>query len=306
MFGYIFRKLLTMPPILVGVTACVFLIIRLIPGDPARAIAGPDAAQEDIEVIRREFGLDRPLYVQYANYLFRLLKGDFGRSYRTRRPVLEEIGPRLAASMILAFPAAALALAIAIPFGTLAAIYRGTFFDSLLTGVTLLGVSVPNFVLGLGLMYFFSVKLKWLPPTGCGGVEYIILPILTMTATIAGPLVRLMRSSMLEVLFQDYVRVARAKGLRERRVLFLHALRNALIPVITVLGVTFSRLVGAAVIIETIFAWPGLGRYLVNAIELRDYVVVQQTLLIFITLVIANNTLVDILCALIDPRIQLI
>ncbi len=291
-------------PILLAVSFAVFLVIQLIPGDPARMAAGPDASEADIAQIRINYGLDQPLPVQYAYYLGRLFQGDLGNSFRTLAPVTEGIARTFPATLELTIAGMGLALLIGVPIGIYAALHPRKTADRVVTSVAVLGISTPGFFLGLVLMYVFSLQLGWLPPTGRGTPAHLVLPAITLGLPYVATFSRLTRSTMLDVLSEDYIRTARAKGLPWRKVTYRHALRNAAIPIITVLGLDFGRLLGGAVIVESVFAWPGMGRYMVEAIMARDMYVVQGTILVFAAAVVIVNLIVDLLYGLLDPRIS--
>jgi len=298
------RRLLGLIPVLLGVSLLVFAILKFIPGDPARVVAGLDATTDDVENIRRQLGLDQPLYIQYALFLGNSLTGDFGRSIRSRRPVGEEVANTLPATIQLALVSMAIATIVGLVLGVVAATRQHTIWDGLTMVGALLGISVPIFWLGLMLILVFAVQLGWLPAQGRGGPEHLVLPSLTLGAASAGIIARMMRSSMLEVLRQDYVRTARAKGLGERLVVLRHALKNAAIPAVTVIGLQFGYLLGGAVITETVFAWPGMGRLVVEAIKFRDYPVVQACILLLALIFSLVNIVVDLTYASLDPRIR--
>jgi peptide/nickel transport system permease protein len=290
-----------------------FVLVHLAPGDPIATQFGMNMKRlepERIEAIREELGLNDPLAVQYLRYLGNLLKGDMGQSLTTKKPVLDEITDRLPATIQLTLAAMFISLLLAIPLGILSAVKRGSFVDKLSMSGALLGVSMPSFWVGIMLMLLFSLQLGWLPSSGrgdgttVGSIKALILPALTLGMALMGLTTRLMRSSMLEVLGQDYMRTARSKGLRSFVVLNRHGLRNALIPVVTIVGLQFASLLGGAVIVETIFAWPGIGRLAVNAIWRRDYPVIMGTVLVFAIVFILMNLLVDLVYTLIDPRIN--
>jgi len=303
LFNYALRRIILLIPMLLGISIGVFLVLHLIPGDPARSAAGPDASEEDVEMIRKSYGLDKPLPVQYGLYLKKLIQGDLGRSFRTRRPVTQEIGQRLPATIELSVCAMLFAVLLGIPIGILSSLKPKTFLDNIVTYFAVFGISMPIFFLGLVLMILFSSVLTWLPPTGRGGIEHLILPGITLGLPYVATVARLTRSNMLDVLSEDYIRTARSKGLCERVVIYKHGLVNALIPVVTLLGVYFGRMLGGAVITETVFAWPGLGRYMIEAIVLRDIYVVQGTILVFAVSVVLVNLIVDLLYGFLDPRI---
>jgi len=301
---YILRRLMYAVPTLLGVTVIIFLVVRLIPGDPARLIAGLLATEEEVERLRLELGLQRPLYVQYLRFLGDVASGDLGLSGVTRTPVIAEIGTRLRPTFLLALTSTALATAVGMTAGILSAASANSALDYAVMTVALLGVSLPVFWLGIMLMLIFSVGLHLLPAGGYGEAEHFILPAVTLAAFSTAIIARMTRSSLLETLNTDFVRTARAKGLAERVVLVRHALRNALIPVITVVGLQFGTLLGGAVLTETVFAWPGLGRLLISAITARDYPVIQGIVLVFAALFVLVNLAVDILYAYVDPRLH--
>jgi len=302
--AYVLHRVLGLIPVLLGVSLLVFAILKFIPGDPARAMAGLDASNEDVENIRHQLGLDRPLYVQYGLFVANALVGDFGNSIRSRRPVSEEIANTMPATVQLALVSMTVATVIGAALGIIAATRQYTIWDGITMVLALLGISVPIFWLGLMLILVFAVQLGWLPAQGRGGPENLILPSLTLGAASAGIIARMMRSSMLEVLRQDYVRTARAKGLGERLVVLRHALKNAAIPAVTVIGLQFGYLLGGAVITETVFAWPGMGRLVVEGIKFRDYPVVQSGILLLALIFSLVNLVVDLLYAYLDPRIR--
>lgn len=311
MTQYISRRLLILPVVLLGVSILVFLVIHLVPGNPAQVIAGADAPPETVQAIERELGLDRPLPEQYLRYLGRVIQGDLGTSLRSNRPVLDEVMTALPKTIQLALAAAVITPLVALPLGVVAAAKRGTAVDTGLMMVSMLGITLPVFAVGLGLMWIFGYELRLLPISGTGGpiwtldgLRSMILPAVTLAVGSVATMARLTRSTMLEVLGQDFVRVARAKGLRETPVLLKHALPNALLPIVTVLGLQFAYLLSGAVVTETIFAIPGVGRLAVYAIQARDFPVVQGAVLIISLLFVLVNLLVDLLYAVIDPRIQ--
>jgi peptide/nickel transport system permease protein len=301
---YLAQRFVASVVTLLGVSVIVFLMVRLLPGDPARVIAGLLASEEDIQRIRVELGLERPLHVQYGIFLAGLVQGDLGRSARTSQPVIAELRPRLAATLKLAFVSAALAAFLGILAGTLAAARPYSGFDYLLSMSTLFGVSMPVYWLGLMLIIVFAIWLNWLPAAGAEAPGSIVLPALTLASFSVALIARMTRSSMLEVLNQDYVRTARAKGVSEGAILARHALKNALIPIVTVVGLQFGTLLGGAVLTESVFGWPGMGLLLVESIFSRDYAMVQGIVLVFSSLFILTNLLVDLLYAVIDPRIH--
>ncbi len=304
MWRYVVWRLLLTLPTLLGAVTFVFLMVRLLPGDPAVAIAGVQATPEFVEQVRREFGLDQPLPVQYITFLGRLLQGDLGISTRTRQPVWEELWARFPHTLELALAALVVAALIGIPAGIISAVRPYSLFDNFSMLVALFGVSIPVFWLGLMLMLLFSVQLGWLPATGRGTLAHLVLPAVTLGTASAALIARMTRSSMLEVLTQDYVQTARAKGVPERVVILRHALKNAFIPVVTVLGLQLGTLLSGAVLTETVFAWPGVGRLVVESILARDYPVVQGVVLLLATTFVILNLIVDLVYAWLDPRIR--
>jgi peptide/nickel transport system permease protein len=302
---YVLRRLALLVPVVAGITLILFVSIRLLPGDPAVVMAGDLAPGEYVDQLRRSMGLDKPVYVQYLIYLRNLAGGDLGRSAKSFRPVLHEIGDRYPYTIQLTIAGMLVAAVLGITAGALSAVRRDSLFDYGSMVVALVGVSVPVFWLGLMLVLVFSVHLRLLPGGGTGTTWHLVLPALTLGASAAGILARMTRASLLEVLGSDYVRTARAKGLRELAVVLRHALPTAFIPVLTVLGLQFGSLLGGAVITESVFAWPGMGRLLIDSIAARDYALIQGALLIFATSFALVNLAVDILYATVDPRIRL-
>lgn len=300
-----------MIPVLVGVTVIVFMIVHLAPGDPAQMIAGPTAPPDVVENVREQLGLNRPLPVQYLTYMGNVLQGDLGRSLVTRRAVSDEIRNSFFYTLELVLVARVWSILVAIPLGVIAAVKRNTIWDKLSMAAALVGISFPIFFVGLLVILLFSARLGWLPISGRGGPlwtlegwKHIILPAFTLGYFQVAALARIVRSSMLEVLRRDYVRTARAKGLSERTVLYRHALKNALLPAITVIGLQFGFLLGGAVVTETIFSWPGMGRLVVGAINYRDFPMVQGPILVLAMSFVLINLLVDISYGLIDPRVR--
>ena len=291
-------------PTLVGVVTLVFAFLHLLPGDPVEIMLGESAAPADVALLRHDLGLDRPLPVQYVGFLERALHGDLGRSLAFHEPVSELIARRYPATVQLAMAAFVLAVGVGVPAGVLAAVRAGSITDRLVRTAGVIGLCLPGFWLGPLLILAFSIELGWLPVSGRGGVTHLILPAATLAVGMASVLLRLTRASMLAALGGDYVRTARAKGLPEWRVLAAHALRNALLPVTTVAGLQAGGLLGGAVLTETIFAWPGLGRLLVQAIEARDYPLVQGCVLVIGTSYLIVNTVTDLLYLAIDPRLR--
>jgi len=300
---YILRRIVLLIPLLFGVSILIFVIIRLIPGDPARLALGAEATEDQVQLMRRQWGLDQPLPVQYAYWIGHALQGDWGRSTVSRVPASDEIGLRLPATLRLAACSVLIACVLGVGFGVLAAVRHNTWLDRLSMVIALLGVCTPSFWLGLMLILVFSVQLGWLPSFGQGGLDHLLLPSLTLGAGAAALIARVTRSSLLEVMSADYLRTARAKGLAEHLVVGRHALRNALIPVVTLLGLEFGGLLAGAIVTETVFAYPGIGLLLVNSIGNRDFAVIQPALLLFAFQFVLVNLVVDILYAVVDPRI---
>jgi ABC-type dipeptide/oligopeptide/nickel transport system permease component len=263
-----------------------------------------DATEQDVAAVRESLGLERPLVVQFGEFIIRTVTGDFGQSFRTGRPVIEEIGFRYWNTMILGLSAVVFGTLLGILTGILTAVYRNGWLDSTVLAVSLLGISIPSFFLGIALMLFFSVYLGWLPLTGMESWKSIILPTLTLGIPNAAIISRITRSSLVEVLNQDYVRTARAKGLKEKVVVGRHGVRNALIPVVTVIGLQLGYLLGGAVVTETVFAWPGIGRLIVQSISARDFPVVQASVLLLAVTFVIINLLTDVLYRILDPRIK--
>jgi peptide/nickel transport system permease protein len=312
MITYIIRRLFFMIPVLLGVSFIVFASIRWVPGGPAVAIAGELATPAMIARVERELGLDRPILIQYGNYLWRAIQGDMGRSIKSGVQVTDEIARRLPRTLALATTSLVVSAVIGIPIGIFSATRPNSWFDGGSMTFALLGVSMPIFWLGLMLMIFFAVLLpRWLglpgpvlPPTGTGTWQHFVMPTIALAANSMAIQARMTRACMLEVLRQDYVRTARSKGLIERLVIYRHALRNAWLPIVTILGLQFGTLLGGAVITETVFAWPGIGRLLVESIGFRDYPVIQGAILVITVGFVLTNLLVDVLYVYLDPRIQ--
>ena len=304
MLQYVIKRLLSTIPVLIGISLLLFFMLRMLPGDPAQVLAGQMATPDEVELIRHQLGLDRPVHVQYAFFLGRLARFDLGRSARTQNPVTEEIWARLPNTMLLAVVAITLACLFGIPAGIISAVRPYTWIDYVVTSTAIFGISMPVFWLGLMLVVVFAVWLQWLPAGGTGSWRHVILPSFTLAAFVVAFIARMTRSSMIEVLSQDYTTTARSKGLKEQVVVIKHALKNALIPIITVIGLQFGMLLGGAVLTETVFAWPGVGRLIVDSILARDYPVIQGAILVFGLLYILVNLVVDLLYAYVDPRIR--
>lgn len=304
MSRYLLRRVIQVVPVMWVVTVLVFGILKIAPGDPALALAGEDATQADIQAVRVKYGLDQPVYVQYGRWLLRLLQGDLGQSIVTRRPVLTEIAFRVKPTAELAAVAMLLATLVGIVIGITSATNQYSLLDHLTMILALLGVSTPVFWLGLMLIFVFSVHLRWFPIGGADTPRALVLPAVALSAASIAVIARMTRSSLLEVIGEDYVRTARAKGLSERLILLRHALKNALIPVVTVVGLRFGYLLGGAVVTETVFSRPGLGRLLIDGIKFRDFPVVQGTVMILAFSFVILNLVVDLLYAFLDPRIR--
>jgi peptide/nickel transport system permease protein/oligopeptide transport system permease protein len=301
---YVARRLVAAVPTLLGVSLVVFMMVRLLPGDPARIVAGLLATEADVEHIRHQLGLDQPAPVQYAAFLAHLLRFDMGTSVRSGQPVTSEVLARLPWTIELAVTSITVAAVLGIAGGVLAALYHNRRLDALISAVMLFGISMPVYWFGLMLIVVFAIKLQWLPAAGSQDPGAWILPTLTLAAFSVALIARMTRSAMLDVLRADYVRTARAKGLVEAAVVYGHALRNALLPIVTVIGHQFGTLLGGAVLTETVFGWPGMGQLLVDALFARDYPVVQGIVLTFSALFILVNLAVDVLYGVIDPRIH--
>jgi peptide/nickel transport system permease protein len=301
---YILYRLILTIFVLLGVSLVVFFMIRLIPGDPAQLLADQWATKEDIEQIRRDMGLDKPITVQYLLFMERILHGDLGNSVITKVPVTSEIAARFPYTLQLAVTGTVIAVVIGALAGTISAVRPFSIFDNVAMILALLGVSTPAFWLGLMLLLLFSVQLGWFPAMGASTARHLILPSFTLGLLTAGVIARQSRSSMLQTLQEDYIVTARAKGLLERVVVYRHALKNALIPVVTVVGLQFGHLLGGTVLVESVFSWPGMGRLLVDAIFTRDYPIIQGAVLMFAVVFALVNLSVDLLYGVLDPRIR--
>jgi glutathione transport system permease protein len=301
---YVVRKLLALPAMLLGVSLLVFLAIRALPGDPARLMAGPEATQEAVDAMHARLGLGRPLPLQYGSFLIGVLHGDLGASLRSRTPVADEIAERFPATLALGLIAYAFAILLGVTAGMLAAVHRDRWADQAVMLFAILGASVANFWLALMGMNFFAVRLGWLPLLGAGSWDHYVLPATALGLLPTALIARMTRSSMIDVLAQDFIRTARAKGLREIRVVRRHALRNALIPIVTILGLNFGSVIGGAVVTETVFNWPGIGRLLVDAVRYRDYPIIQGVTLLAVCCVVLVNFAAEMLIAVLDPRIR--
>ena len=303
MFRYLVRKVFHTLFVALGVVTLVFVALRL-SGDPAATMLPGDATVDELAALRRTLGLDRPLHLQYVAFLGSAVRGDFGESFRHQQPAFGLVLERLPATLELAFAALVLAIVVALPLGVLAAVYRGRVADVLAMSFAVVGQATPYFWMGIMLILVVSVELGWLPTSGRGGWQHLILPAVTLGTHFAASLARLTRTSLLEVLGQNFVTTARAKGLAEGSVILRHALKNAAVPVVTLIGLQFGTLLGGAVVTETIFAWPGVGRLAVQSIFVRDYPVVQAGVLVLALSFVALNLLVDLLYGALDPRIR--
>ena len=304
MLSYIARRVVLTLPVLFGVATLVFSLIHLVPGDPAQAMLGDGASPEDIAQLRTRLGLDRPLTEQYGRYLKGLVRGDLGTSLRTQQPVTAQIAERLPATAELASAAMLVAVALALPLGLVAAVWRGTWVDQGAMGLALVGISVPGFWLGPLLALVFAVELGWLPVSGRGTLAHLILPAVTLGSALAAILARMTRASVLEELREQYVVAARARGASRVRAVVVHALRNSLIPVVTILGLQLGAVLTGSIITETIFSWPGVGRLLIQSINFRDYPMVQGCILLIAVTYVTMNLLTDLLYGWLDPRIR--
>lgn len=305
MTAYVVRRLFFSVFVLWGALTIVFAAIRLAPGDPAQLMLGMDATAQDVAALRGRLGLDEPFLIQYGRYLLRAIQLDLGNSLRLEQPAMQAIGERIATTARLALSGMAVALLVSFPLGIVAALRQRSPIDSLVSVISLLGQSVPNFWLGIMFILLFARQLRLLPSGGAETWQHLVLPAMTLALPLIGVLTRLIRSGMLDILHEDYIRTARAKGLAPSTVITRHALLNMLIPVITVIGLQLGHLLGGAVIVETVFAWPGVGRLLVEAISNRDYPLVQATILFITGLFILINFLVDLSYGYLDPKVRL-
>jgi peptide/nickel transport system permease protein len=304
MVRYLVRRLLLTIPVLLGVATLVFALIHLVPGDPAQSMLGDGASAEEIAQLRQTLGLDRPLLVQYGAFLSGLVKGDLGKSFRYGTPVTSEIRDRLFRTVQLAAAAMSVAILLALPLGIAAAVFRGTAIDHAAMTIALAGISMPNFWLGPLLAILFAVYLGWLPVSGTGTIWHLVLPAITLGGALAAILARMTRASLLEELRELYVLAARARGLSHGRAILRHAFRNSLIPVVTIIGLQLGAVLTGTIITETIFAWPGVGRLLIQAINFRDYPLVQGCILFISITYVVMNLITDLTYGLLDPRIR--
>ena len=311
MTTYAIRRILYTIPVLLVASFIIFFLLHLAPGDPAFLLVGPEGSDAQIEATRERLGLDQPIPVQYVQYMGRLFRGDLGRSFYYKEDIMTLILGAMPATLELSFLALSLALVVAIPAGVLSALRRNTWLDHINMGVAVVARSIPVFWLGIMLIYLFAVGLDWLPASGragpvwmADGRKHLVLPVISLGTVMMASTTRLTRAAMLEVLQEDYMRTARAKGMRERNVIFVHGLRNALIPVVTNVGLQVGSLLGGSFLTETVFAWPGIGRLSVGAMLFRDYPVIQATMLMVVFFFVVVNLLVDLLYGVLDPRIS--
>ena len=304
MLKFIVKRLLALIPVLIGVTFLVYFIMSLAPGDPARLILGEQARPEDIEALREEMGLNDPFLVQYGRYMFKLVQGDMGTSYKTKNPVSTEEFARVPNTVKLAGCATLLSIVLALPLGVMAAVKQNTLFDGISMFIALLGVSMPVFWMGLLLILLFALRLGWFPVSGAEGWKSLVLPSFALGFLHMAAIARTTRSSMLETIRQDYIRTVRAKGVSQGKVITKHALKNALIPTITVIGLQIGAMMGGSVLTESVFAWPGIGRLMVSSIQGRDVPMVLGCILLFSIAFSVINLIVDVLYGFVDPRVK--
>ena len=304
MLNYFLKRLLGLIPTLLIVAVLVFLFVHLLPGDPARLMAGQDADQSVVELVRKDLGLDKPLYQQFFTFFSHALQGDFGHSMVSKRPVMEEIGARFLPTLWLTLTSMVWSVIFGLVIGVVSAVWRNRWPDRLGMALAVSGISFPAFALGMLLMQVFSVELGWLPTVGADSWQHYILPSITLGAAVAAIMARFTRASFVEVMQEDYIRTARAKGVHEFFVVVKHGLRNAMIPVVTMMGLQFGFLLGGSIVVEKVFNWPGLGRLLIDSVEMRDYPVIQAEVLLFSLEFILINLLVDMLYAVINPSIR--
>lgn len=304
MLGYTIKRILQVIPVLLIISFICFMMIRLVPGDPVANMLGVNASKEAIAAQRAELGLDKPLLTQYGDFLVKALQGDLGKSITTRRPVIDEIAQRYPATLKLALGATVFAAVVGITFGVLSAVKQNKLTDNVIMVFSLLSVSTPSFFLALVMMLLFSIQLGWLPSMGLRTPLHYVLPIITLGMQSVGLIARTTRSSMLEVLRQDYIRTSRSRGISQAVIVMRHAFKNALIPVVTVVGLRFGGLLAGSMLVEAVFSVPGIGRFMVDGVLKRDYPVVQGTVLVLATTFVLVNLAVDLIYALIDPRIK--
>ena len=304
MLNYFLKRLLGLIPTLLIVAVMVFLFVHLLPGDPARLVAGPEADADVVALVRQDLGLDKPLAQQFFHFLANALQGDFGTSMVSKRPVAQEIASRFLPTLWLTLASMGWSVVIGMAIGIVSAVWRNRWPDRIGMTLAVSGISFPAFALGMLLMQIFSVELGWLPTVGADSWQHYLLPAITLGAAVASIMARFTRASFIEVMQEDYMRTARAKGVRESRVLIKHGLRNAMIPVVTMMGLQFGFLLGGSIVVEVVFNWPGLGRLLVDSVEMRDYPVIQAEVLLFSLEFILINLIVDMLYAAINPAIR--
>jgi glutathione transport system permease protein len=304
MTQYVLKRLLGLLPTLLIVAVLVFLFVHMLPGDPARLAAGPDASPETVALVRADLGLDKPLPQQFLNFFGNMLQGDFGHSLRSKRPVSTEIAERFMPTLLLTLTSMAWAVVFGMAIGITSAVFRNQWPDRLGMTLAVSGISFPAFALGMLLMQVFSVQLGWLPTVGADSWRHYVLPSITLGAAVAAVMARFTRASFIEVIQEDFVRTARAKGVSEKWVILKHCLRNALIPVVTMMGLQFGFLLGGSIVVEAVFNWPGLGRLLVDAVDMRDYPIIQTLVLLFSLEFILINLVVDVLYGYINPTIR--
>lgn len=313
MKGYILKRLLSLIPVLLVVAVVVFLIIHMTPGDPASVMLGPDASPKEVDELREQLGLNLPLYQQFFSWFAGVLQGDFGYSFFMSEPVLHAFISHLGPTFSLAVLAQVFAIVLAIPLGVIAAKKRGSIVDQSFMGFSLIGISVPSFLLGLFLILLFAVQLRWLPVAGYKPlsvglglhIRYLILPAIALGMMQAALIARMTRSSMLDILNANFIKTARSKGVKERMIVYKHALRNAFIPILTIIGQTFGTLVAGAAVVETVFNIPGIGQLIVNSVERRDFAVIQGTIMLVAISYVTINLIIDLLYGVIDPRVRL-
>jgi len=304
MTQYVLKRLLGLLPTLLIVAVLVFLFVHMLPGDPARLAAGPDASPETVALVRADLGLDKPMPQQFLNFFTNMLQGDFGHSLRSKRPVSTEIAERFMPTLLLTITSMAWAVVFGMAIGITSAVFRNQWPDRLGMTLAVSGISFPAFALGMLLMQIFSVQLGWLPTVGADSWRHYLLPSLTLGAAVAAVMARFTRASFIEVIQEDFVRTARAKGVSEKWVVLKHCLRNALIPVVTMMGLQFGFLLGGSIVVEAVFNWPGLGRLLVDAVDMRDYPIIQTLVLLFSLEFILINLVVDVLYGYITPALR--
>ncbi|TQR21433.1 ABC transporter permease [Psychrobacillus vulpis] len=313
MKGYILKRLLSLIPVLLVVAVVVFLLMHITPGDPAAVILGPEASPEEVAELREELGLNKPPIEQFISWFGNVLQGDFGTSIFMKQPVSQAFFEHLGPTLSLAIMAQVLAIVVAIPLGVLAAKFRGSILDQTFMGISLLGISVPSFLLGLFLILLIGVELKWLPVAGykpidaglVNHIKYLILPAIALGSMQAALIARMTRSSMLDVLNANYIKTARSKGVKETIIVIKHTLRNAFIPILTIIGQTFGTLVAGAAVVETVFNIPGIGQLIINSVERRDFAVIQGSVMLIAVSYVLINLVIDLLYGVIDPRVRL-